>query len=62
MASFFNMEANGDPLSQSHDSGGQDIQADGEEAKITYLVVDNEGGWEKVKCDGCDKMCGRSSS
>ena len=38
---FFNMEANGDLLSQSHDSGGQDIQADGEEAKITYLVVDN---------------------
>ena len=41
---FFNMEKT---LSQSYDSRGQEIQVDGEEARI----VDNEGGREKFKCD-----------
>ena len=62
MATPVNMEANGELLSQSHDSVGQEIQVDGEEARITYSVVDNEGGWEKFKCDGCDKICKRSNS
>ena len=62
MATSVNMEANGELLYQSHDSGGQEIQVDGEEARITYSGVDNEGGWEKFKCDGCDKICKRSNS
>jgi hypothetical protein len=49
MATSVNMEANGEPLSQSYDSRGHEIQVDGEETRITYLVVDNEG-------------CGKSSS
>ena len=45
-------------LSQSYDSRGQEIQVDGEEARI----VDNEGGGEKFKCDECEKICERSNS
>lgn len=62
MATSVNMEANGELLSQSYGSRGQEIQVDGEEAIITYSVVDNEGGGEKFKCDGCDKICESSKS
>ena len=57
MATSVIMDANGELLSQSYGSRGQEIQVDGEEAIITYSVVDNEGGGEKFKCDGCDKIC-----
>ena len=57
MATSVNMEANGELLSQSYDSNGQEIQVDGEEARKTYSIMDNEGGGEKCKCDGCDKIC-----
>ena len=40
---------------------GQEIQVDGEETRITYPVVENEGGGGKFKCDGCDKVCERSN-
>ena len=49
MATSVNMEANGEPLSQSYDSSGQEIQVNGKEARITYSVVDIEGGGEKFK-------------
>ena len=62
MATSVNMQANGESLSQSYDSSGQEIQVDGEEARITYSVVDNEGGGEKFKCTGCDKICEMSNS
>ena len=62
MATSVNMKANGEPLSQSYDSSGQEIHVDGEEARITYSVMDNEGGGEKFKWDGCDKICERSLS
>ena len=57
MATSVNMEANGEPLSQCYDSSGQEIQVNVKEARITYSVVDNEGGGEKFRCDGCDKIC-----
>ena len=41
MATSVNMEVNGEPLSQSYDSSGQEIQVNGKEAIITYSVVDN---------------------
>ena len=47
--------------SESYDSRGQDIQVGGKEARITYSVVDNEGGGEKFKCDECDIICERSN-
>ena len=62
MATYVNMKANGEPLSQSYDSSGQEILVDGEEARITYSVMDNERGGEKFICDGCDKICERSIS
>ena len=62
MATSVIMDANGELLSQSYGSRGQEIQVDGEEAIITYSVVDNEGGGEKFKCDGCDKICESSNS
>ena len=62
MATSVIMDANGELLSQSYGSRGQEIQVDGEEAIITYSVVDNEGGGENFKCDGCDKICKRSKS
>ena len=51
MAISFNQEAIGEPLSQSYDSRGQEIQVNGEEARI----VDNKGVGEKFKCDECEK-------
>jgi hypothetical protein len=62
MATSVNMEANSKPLSQSYDFRGQETHMDGEEARITYSVVGNDGGGEKFKCDGCDKICERSIS
>ena len=62
MDTSVNMEANREPLSHRYDSRGPEIQVDGEEARITYLVVDNEGGGVKFKCNGCDKICERSNS
>ena len=62
MATSVIMDANGELLSQSYGSRGQEIQVDGEEAIITYSVVDNEGGGEKFKCDGGDKICESSKS
>ena len=62
MATSVNMDGNGDPLSQSYDSRGQEIKVDVEEATITYSVVDNEGGGGKFKSDGCDKILERSNS
>ena len=62
MDTSVNMEANGEPLSQSYDCSGQEIQVDGEEARITYSVVDSEGGGVKFKCNGYDKICERSIS
>ena len=62
MATSANMEVNGEPLSQSYDSSGQEIQVNCKEARITYSVVDNEGVGEKFKCDGCDKICERRNS
>ena len=62
MATSVIMDANGELLSQSYGSRGQEIQVDGEEAIITYSVVDNEGGGEKFKCDVCDKICESSKS
>ena len=56
MATSVNMEANGKLLSKSYNFRGQEIQVDGEEARITYSVVNNDGGGEKFKCDGCDKI------
>ena len=56
------MEANSEPLSQSYDSRGQEIQVDGDDARITCSVVDNEGCGKKFKCDGFDKICERSNS
>ena len=61
MATSVNMEANGEPLSQSYDSRGQEIQVDDKEARTSYLVVYNEGGGVKFRCDGCDKICERSN-
>ena len=62
MATSVIMDANGELLSQSYGSRGQEIQVDGEEAIITYSVVDNEGGGEKFKCDGWDKIWESSNS
>ena len=62
MATSVNMEANCEPLSERYGFSGQEIQVDGEDAKITYSVIDNEGGGEKFKCDGCDKICERTLS
>jgi hypothetical protein len=62
MATSVNMEVNGEPLSQSYDSSGQEVHVNGKEARITYSVVDNEKGGEKFKCDGCDKICERRNS
>ena len=57
LPTFVNMEANGEPLSQSYDSSGQELQVNGKEARITYSEVDIEGGGEKFKCDGRGKKC-----
>ena len=59
MATSVNMEANSEPLSQNYDSSGQ---VNEKEERITYSVVDYEGGGEKFKCDGCDTICERRNS
>ena len=56
------MKANGEPMSQSYDFSGQEIQVDGKEARTIYSVVENEGGGGKFKHDKCDKICERRNS
>ena len=43
MATSVIMDANGELLSQSYDSRGQEIQVDGEEAIITYWTMKEMG-------------------